>query len=351
MESLSLTTLQLLDHLPEGLLDCDARHLHGLLGGPTLIHLGGRRQPTLFVSVLLHGNETTGWEAMRRLLKRYRPGGGEQDLPRDLTLLIGNTAAAAQGMRRLDGQPDYNRVWPGSEEPDSPERRMMQQVVDHLEAQGVFASVDVHNNTGKNPHYACINRIDQQGLHLATLFSRIVIYFLRPSGVQSMAMTRLCPAVTLECGKVGEQHSVDHALEYLDACLHLSEHPQHPLAPQDVDLFHTVAVVKVPEEVEFSFNGDACDLRFIDDLDRLNFRELAEGVVLAELGTEGGIPLIARSEDDEDVTARYFRREDDQLVTNTRFMPSMLTCDARVIRQDCLCYIMERYALPASASD
>lgn len=351
MEHLSLTTLQQLDHIPAGLLDCEARQLQQLLGGPTLINLGGRRQPALFVSVLLHGNETTGWEAVRRLLKKYRPGGGSQELPRSLNLFIGNTAAAAQGLRRLDGQPDYNRVWPGTEEPDSPERRLMQQVYDTLAQRGVFASVDVHNNTGKNPHYACINHIDPQSLHLATLFSRIVIYFLRPTGVQSMAMTQLCPAVTLECGKVGDRHSIDHALEYLDACLHLSEHPQHPLAAQDVDLFHTVAVVKVPDDVDFSFDGQARDLRFIDDLDSLNFRELAEGVVLATIGTEDAIPLIVRNEQDEDVTARYFRREEDQLVTNTRFMPSMLTCDARVIRQDCLCYIMERYQPPMDKTD
>ena len=32
---------------------------------------------------------------------------------------------------------------------------------------------------------------------------------------------------------------------------------------------------------------------------------------------------------------RYFRR--------VPVMPSMLTCDPEVIRQDCLCYLMERY--------
>jgi hypothetical protein len=28
-------------------------------------------------------------------------------------------------------------------------------------------------------------------------------------------------------------------------------------------------------------------------------------------------------------------------------MPAMLTLDERIIRQDCLCYLMERYPLPA----
>ena len=55
--------------LPEGLLDQDSRGLEAYLGGPTLIHLPGKRQPALFISVLLHGNETSGWDALRALLR------------------------------------------------------------------------------------------------------------------------------------------------------------------------------------------------------------------------------------------------------------------------------------------
>jgi len=79
--------------LPAGLLDCDATELHDHLGGPTLIHLAGETEPALFVSVLLHGNETSGWDGVRRYLLETR------DLPRDITLFIGNTEAARAGMR------------------------------------------------------------------------------------------------------------------------------------------------------------------------------------------------------------------------------------------------------------
>ena len=50
----------------------------------------------LFVSVLMHGNEPTGWEAVRRVLQRYMQG-DEPQLPRALSLFIANTAAAAEG--------------------------------------------------------------------------------------------------------------------------------------------------------------------------------------------------------------------------------------------------------------
>src|SRR4030065_1516253 len=98
--------------LPPGLLDLPAFRLGEVLPGPTLIHLPGRRTPPLFVSVLLHGSEDPGWLAAQSVLKKFATA----ELPRALSLFIGNVEAARTGLRRLDGQPDYNRVWPGSEE-------------------------------------------------------------------------------------------------------------------------------------------------------------------------------------------------------------------------------------------
>jgi hypothetical protein len=332
--------LRELNHLPEGILDLDARDLIDCLDGPSLIHLDGAQAAPLFVSVLMHGNETVGWESVRQLLARYDGG---RDLPRAMSLFVGNITAAAKGLRRLPGQPDYNRVWPGSESSGSPEHGMMQRVVDIMRSRSPFASIDVHNNTGINPHYACVNRLESRYLHLASLFGRIMVYFLRPKGVASMAMAQLCPSVTLECGKVGQLHGVEHALDYLDACLHLSEIPGHHLPPHDVDLFHTVAQVKVPEEVSIGFTQGDTDICFLAELDHMNFRELPAGF---ELGSVNGVPrfpLEARDERGMDVSSRYFSVEEGRLYLRKSVMPSMLTRDEAVIRQDCLCYLMERY--------
>lgn len=334
--------LQVLDALPEGLLQAEARKLDALLGAPTLIHLPGEREPALFVSVLMHGNEPVGWEAVRALLAERLERFGELRLPRSMSLFIGNVSAAAAGVRHLPGQPDYNRVWPGTEHPPSIESRLMRRVVDIMVERGLFASVDIHNNTGINPHYGCVNLLDNRHLHLATLFSRTVVYFVRPCGVQSIAMAPLCPAVTLECGKVGERQGVDHAREYLDACLHLSEVPTHPVAPHDIDLFHTVAQVKVPEQRSFGFPPGEADILFSPDLDRLNFRELPPGTAFGRVRS-GDVRLDVRDEHGEDVADRYFGVEDGEMRLRQAVMPSMLTRNEVVIRQDCLCYLMERY--------
>ncbi len=346
--------LTLLDHTPDGLLDCPARDLHRILPGPTLIQLPGRRPRPLFVSVLLHGNETTGLLAIQSLLGKYQ----HQELPRALSVFIGNVSAARHGQRHLDGQPDYNRVWPCAGFDDhctgaGPEHQMMRQIVDILREQQVFASIDVHNNTGLNPHYGCINRLDARFFHLATLFSRIVVYFIRPLGVQSMAFSDVCPAVTVECGKPNQAHGTAHATELIDTCLHLSELPDHAVAAHDMDLFHTVATVTVPEHIVIRFDGKnsteikADEIRFLPDLDHLNFRELGAGVTLGYTlvcgkTACGEIPLRVTDEQGNDVTRRYFQLVYDELRTARKVMPSMFTLDLEVIRQDCLGYLMEQ---------
>jgi len=327
---------------PAGLLETDSRDLEAVLGGPTLIHLPGDREPPLFISVLLHGNEPAGWNALRFLLADYRKRFGALRLPRALSLFIGNVSAAAAGVRRLPGQPDYNRIWPGCESPPTPEHAMMQQVVVGMRRRGIFASVDIHSNTGCNPHYGCVNVLDDRYLHLATLFSRTVVYFTRPRGVQSLAMSRLGPAVTLECGKVGERYGVDHAHAYLDACLHLSALPQHPVVSGDIDLFHTVVQVKIPETVRFGFPPGQADLLLSPELERLNFRELPCGTALGRVNERQEVWLEVRDAQGRDVADRYFYLAHGELRLKLPVMPAMLTRNEVAIRQDCLCYLMER---------
>lgn len=62
-----------LDKIPEGLLDARPNELVELLGGPTLIHLQGQIESPLFVVVLQHGNEVTGFKAVQQILKNTKP--------------------------------------------------------------------------------------------------------------------------------------------------------------------------------------------------------------------------------------------------------------------------------------
>ena len=181
------------DHIPEGLLEAEPASLIDLLGGPTLLSLAGKKSEPLFISVLQHGNEHTGFEAIKKVLQKYR----NEQLPRSLEIFIGNVSAAAEHERRKDEQVDYNRVWPGHQYGECAEADMMQMILNRMREKRIFASIDIHNNTGLNPHYACINKMDSQFIYLATLFSRTIVYFTRPLGVQSLAFSEYCPSVTV----------------------------------------------------------------------------------------------------------------------------------------------------------
>lgn len=325
--------------LPDGFLDCPADRLFEILPGPSLIDLPGLEQRPLFVSVLLHGNEHSGLLAAQQVLRRH----ATRELHRSLLLFIGNIAAAAADVRTLPDQADYNRVWPGTLLPDRPEARLAQRVFDYAAERRPFASVDIHNNTGLNPHYACITRLEPQFIALARLFSRTIVHFERPLGVQASAFARLCPAITVECGKTGGDAGAAHAAELIAACLSLAQLPSHDLEPSDVDLLRTFAIVRTPEHASFSFDGSLADFRFRRDLDHLNFSELSVGESLGRLG-ERDARLMVLPGDGFASTPEYFDYRDGNIRLTQSVIPSMLTQDANAIRLDCLCYLMHRIA-------
>ena len=337
-----MAMLHRFDHIPDGLLDCTATSLADVIPDTALIELAGARDTPLFLSVLLHGNEPTGLAVAQNILRKYADTG----LPRSLVLFIGNVKAAAEGKRRLDGQPDYNRIWlEGRIDKESAIHLEIAALLHEMARRPLFASIDIHNNTGINPHYACVNRLDNRFLNLARRFSRKVIYFVRPSGVQSMAFSHLCPAVTLECGKVGDEIGIQLATAFVDDILNSEAIPEVVVADDDLDLFHTLAVVRVPEHVAISFDGSEADVRFIQGIESLNFEEIPPGTTLARIRDGVTDPIVVMNEDGETITSEIFRVKDGCLVNNKALMPSMLTLDEKVIRQDCLCYVMERYRI------
>lgn len=326
--------------IPDGFLDCPAGQLAKLLPGPCLIDLPGREPQPLFISVLLHGNEDTGITAVQQVLRRHR----SQKLRRSLLLFVGNPAAAAANMRTLPGQADYNRIWPGTLAPETAEARMAQWVFDYAAARQPFASIDIHNNTGLNPQYACITKMEPQFIALARLFSRIVVHFERPLGVHAAAFARLCPAVTVECGKAASGTGTEHAIELIEACLSIAELPVHSLSPNDIDLYRTCAIVKTPDYASLSFDGTPADFSFRPDIDRLNFSELAAGESFGTIGREDARLLVLPG-NGSDTPGTYFDYRQGIIRLTQDAIPAMLTQDVRAIRQDCLCYLMHRVGL------
>ncbi len=326
------------DGFPGTLLEVSAAELWRQLPGPSLIRISGRDGAPLLITVLLHGNEDTGWRAVQQVLLEHR----RSMLARPLLVFVGNVAAAKARTRTLPDQEDYNRSWPGTSDPETPTARLMAEVVEIVGRERPFASIDIHNNSGNNPHYACVSSLAEQHLHLARLFSRTVVYFTRPLGVQSAAFAPICPAVTVECGRAGPITGVSHAAEFISAALALQHFPGHPVPTGDLDLMRTFAIIKVPADASFSYDGSDTDFRFRDDLDRLNFSELEAGTCFGRLGGSGTKRLDVVPGAEVTAVGPYFDYGRGEIRLSRPAIPAMLTLDPHAVRLDSLGYLMHR---------
>lgn len=325
--------------LPAGLLDCHATELHDHLGGPSLIQLQGDAQPALFVSVLLHGNETSGWDGVRRYLKE------SGDLPRDIALFIGNTEAARAGMRALPTQPDFNRIW---RDADGAGGALASAVQAAIADQPFLASIDLHNNTGHNPYYSVVTDLEVHNLGLAYLFSDKAVYVEEPNTVLTRVFTGRCPAVALEVGPVGDPRCADRVYDYVKRCMELEAVPE--AAPDQFSLFRTRVRVHIQDEVSFCFEGDdaaegPAPLVLTGGVEAVNFHILDRGTVFGASTLAVDQAFRVLDVNHQDVTAEYFEHDGEAILLKEDVVPAMYTTDPYVVRQDCLCYFMERMTI------
>lgn len=327
--------LNIYDKVPARLLDCDVTEVHDVLGGPSIIHLKGAKPEALFFSSLLHGNETTSFLVLQKLLNTYK----DKTLPRDLIVFVGNTIGASQGQRHLPDQPDFNRVWKGG---NSAEAQIATEVINYASDYKLFANTDIHNNTGKNPFYACINVLEDQYIELASMFSEQIVYFTKPDEVQSNAFARFCPSVTIEAGLPGNPEGTVAVYEFIEDVLHLDCFKES-FSHQYVDLYHTIGRIKVKKEatIDFEFSeSSASDLSFIQDIDSNNFELLKKNTTLAFCNDPNMIYVIDNK--GNEITGDILDFSGNTAKTGRMIIPSMFTKDIYVMKEDCLGYLMEK---------
>lgn len=359
MGHLNAAHLRMETGLPKRVATLPAQELLGALGGPTLFDLRRPGHPPLFVSTLLHGNETSGWDAVRRI------AGRDEAAEFSWMLFLGNVEAAAQGARSLPGQGDFNRIWnvddegdgpastarpslPAKREPASPKRsemsshpsevwqegshahpaevQMANAVTQAAQAAEPFFAVDVHNNSGHNPPYSVITSLDETTLAAAAAFSPRAIHARQPAGVQTRRFARFCPAVTIETGQPEDPSSAARAQEYLLRCLRGGKPPaaEH----SGLALYENAVRVTVRGDVEPH-----------PGLERLNFGIAAPGQCIAHRGK-----LLAQDTEGRDVTASYLETDGHATRLKRAVTLSMYTSDVAIARQDCLCYFMAEVA-------
>lgn len=303
--------------LPDGLLECPAAQLRDGLPGPTLFDLSGGRKGTLFITVLQHGDETSGWEAMRALL-------GAGVVP-PLMLFVANVDAAQANVRKLADQVDFNRAWEGG---DSPEAEIAQEVTERAIAAEPLAAIDIHNNTGRNPPYSVVTRTDERSLGAAAAFAHRAILIDHP-GVQTRRFSEFCTAVTIEVGVARDPSSIERAGTYMRTAFRWREPPR--ASSRELCLYRNLARVLV--------DGEDGAVTPREEFEAFNFERAEGGTVIANV--RDGQGLRAVDESGTDVTSRFLETTDGTIRLRRPVIPSMYTTDLRAARADCLCYLLE----------
>ena len=333
--------LHILDEYPKALLDATPQDLHQILPGPTLMRISGEKKPPLFISTLLHGDEPTGFLAIQQLLKHYRMQ--EKPLGRSIWLFLGNIEAARHNVRHLQDQADYNRVWDGN---SVPEKRLVDQLLRQLKSIKPFAGIDIHNTSGKNPHYACVNKLDKSFIGLGHMFSPMIVYFTRPENVISRALAEFCPAITVESGLARDPFGVDHVLDFLEQCLKLDAIPEDRGNPSMARVYHSIARIEVPPDCRIGFGNSRqeTDFNFVENLEVMNFVEQAENTLIG-WRKNPKLKLKVIDEEGKDVSEDFICYQGEEIRLMRSLVPSMLTTFVPNILDDCLGYLMQRYVL------
>ena len=321
------------DHLPPGLADVEARTVRRVFPNSALIRLEGRRPAPLMLGVLLHGDEDVGLVVLQRLQAWMKT----HPLPRSLLIFVGNVAAAQAGVRKLPGQPDYNRLWKGG---PAPEHALAARVLAAFDGAEPFAHIDLHNNTGANPHYSCVHNDRADTRQLASFFSPLAMHTHNPPSMFSNSRADTVPAVTAECGQAGEAAGEDAAFDLVMAALHLDHFRGAP--DRDLTVYDVTGRIEIADDAVLAFeHGATGDLELPPKLESWNFFERPEGSTFAR--RLSARPVMTVYDDDRnDVTDRFFRMDGDRVILTRTATPAMLTVNAAAIRNDCLGYLMEK---------
>ena len=304
-----------------------SEELRQLYDEPILFDLSKAGERPFFVSTLLHGNETSGWEATRNLATEVLEDNG---IP-SFILLLGNIVAAERNLRHLKGQPDFNRIWGQG---NSPYHQWAQEVLEYVRAKQPWYSLDIHNNTGPNPHHSIVTSLDTPTLRSARLFSENVIFAQQPPGVLTRRCAEFSIALTIESGLPQDPHSAIRAHNLIKTLWTRQEVPDTDIS--DLKIFENSVRVVLENAAELS-NDDVP--HFAPFLHRYNFKKIPAGTQLAKLTTPQ-TRLIALDEQQQDRTADYLSYDGANISTRQDTIMSMYTEDPLIVRQDCVCYFL-----------
>ena len=313
-------SLEVRSQLDSQWLNLKASELHQVLQRPTVFDLQQPNQRPIFVSTLLHGNETTGWDAVRQFLKVQSHA--------SIVLLIGNVEAARCQVRHLDDEEDFNRIWR--------QKPWQSELEDILADTNPWCAIDIHNNSSPNPHYSVVTDKRPQTLNLAKLFSNQLIYTEHTLDIISYAASKQCPSITIETGTVEDPKSVSRTYNYLLKLASLCGLPSTP--SRHLECYETLGTLQVVPSNQYDMNQYP---HFNTSFVGRSFEQIHEGTLVASELQDGWRLVVNGPGEIGDKTDKYLKAVDDSIYLKQNVIMSMFTENPTLAMQDCVCYFLE----------
>ena len=232
--------------------------------GDTLdVTVRGPGEPEVTVVAGVHGNETGGVRAVRRLRE------ADLDLQRGVAFVLANPAAIDAGKRYLDS--DFNRVFPGDPAGDR-EERLAAQLCELIEDR---TTLSLHGTHAKPTPFALIHRSQPREFDLAARLPvpQVVDHW----GVNEETITTCGLTVEIEVGAQGSEEAAVSAEHQARAFLRrVDALPGEPPAA-DPDYFHMAEPLPKPPGTSYELHVE-------------NFEHVPAGTVYASVD---GQDLIA----------------------------------------------------------
>jgi hypothetical protein len=201
--------------------------------------------------------------------------------------------------------------------------------------------VDLHNNTGHNPPFSVVTRLDETRLALTSLFSHLCIHNDLRLGTLIEATEDDFPGVTIECGRAGNPAADVTAFEGLERYLE-EEIPSAPTGG-DLTVLEKPIRVCIPNGTRLAFAEQAvagADLTVMGDIDRHNFQLMPPNEPVGWVEDADAWPVVARGADGQDVSRELFGMRGKLLETRQAGVPIMMTTDPVGAASDCLFYLV-----------
>ena len=330
LDRISVSELNLMAQTPEQWLFSLSR--------PVAIEIPGKDTSRCrVVSVLIHGNEPSGFFAVYEFIKK------EVQPVTNLSIVISSIRAAKVppvfSHRVVPGEFDLNRRF-GVLDCHNRVTELARHITEYIRSLCPEVIIDLHNTSGNGPAFSVSISDHPVIRQVATLFSEQMIVTQLNVG-SLMEQNFNCPVVTVECG--GAEDPVAHrcALDGLLKFSQLSLRTEQSELPMKVYM-HPVRV-KAVEGVSLTYerqeNSDF-DLTLLFDIEKFNNNVLPIGASIGWVGRELADCLTAIDDFGYQVVHNFFAVKDNQIIAKQALQIFMATARRDIALSDCLFYVV-----------